>query len=149
MIATHIGTINECCTALKIDHDGLVSDNDPMHVTLYISPKGLSKLSNDITEWIKLDTPLILTGKLNKKVVTGMPSDIRTPVVKMEVSIGALVLKHHPDLQGRSIGIVVRHVNEWMGKLFVENMADNEANIEFFIQSIDILKVLGLPSNLI
>ena len=142
LVATHVGAIEDCVVALKIDSTGLVSENSIMHVTLYISPNGKSRKSNDITEWKVLDNPMILSGVLGTKVVTGMTSDVHTPVLKLPVSIGDLVLKHHPVLKGKNVGIVVNYVKEWMGKQFVENEDSNRANIEFFIQSIDLTKLI-------
>ena len=138
LLITHFGSYKDCCSAVKVDPDGKVkSENEVMHITLFISQSGNARQSNLITEWQPLPTLLELQGTLDVKKVMGMKAEPPPPVIKNEVSIGQLVMKHHPHLKGKQIGIMVAHVNKWMSKQFVVNLEGNKANIEFFISNAD------------
>lgn len=137
MIATHIGNYNDLCIALKLDTStGLVSENETPHITLHVSQAGNARLSNQITEWTFLDAPIELKGKLNVKKVTGIKEEPVKPIEKQQVSLGELVLKHHPHLKGKEIGSAVEKVKDWMAKQFVVNEDGNRANIEYFIENL-------------
>lgn len=38
------------------------SNNKNKHVTVAVGPGGAAKMSNDLTEWVPLDVPIILSG---------------------------------------------------------------------------------------
>ncbi|KAJ3011164.1 hypothetical protein HKX48_006988 [Thoreauomyces humboldtii] len=123
-----------------VDPVVLHSDNDVPHVTLHVAPDGRAHRSNAIVDWVPLTDPFTIAGTVTEKHVTGLrvekgPSQMK----KHDVSLGDLVLKHHgAALQGRQIGFVVQHVEEWMAKTFIENLGQNAANIEFHIQGLDV-----------
>ncbi len=136
LTATHVGRLNSC-VAIKIDSCNLKSENTNMHITLFISSDGNARHSNEITEWILLEEPIVLKARLDVKFTTSLKLEPGPVIVKSPVSLGELVIRHHPHLKGKEIGLVVKHVQQWMSKLFVDNLESNRASIEFFIQKLD------------
>lgn len=65
--ATHIGYLDDKVVAVKID-TAMKTQNSFPHVTLAVNRKngGTPFLSNKITEWKKLETPIHLEGKLSE-----------------------------------------------------------------------------------
>jgi hypothetical protein len=139
--ATHIGSVPNCVTALKIDPENLVSENQVMHVTLFISPEGNSKQSNSINDWQPLETALELQGSLVNVYKLGPKKEIVPPMEKKDISIGELVKRRFPDLHGRDIGLAVRFIQDWMEKTFIENLDSNRAMIEWKIQTLTIEEI--------
>ncbi|TPX60327.1 hypothetical protein PhCBS80983_g01852 [Powellomyces hirtus] len=140
------GQIADKVTAVKVEADSdstLVSDNETPHITLAVAPGAKAQASNTITQWIPLATPFVISGTIQEKGVIGLKTE-RGPaqMKKKDVSIGELIKKHHPKLQGRQIGLVVKHVEEWMEKTFIENLQQNCANIEWHIQGLDTTKLV-------
>ncbi|KAI8928263.1 hypothetical protein BC831DRAFT_500251 [Entophlyctis helioformis] len=144
MVATHVGEISDTVRAVRVSPPAgsttpLLSTNAVLHVTLGISPSGTARQSNDIGEWSPLASPLTLRGTVAVVMITDVKlagrGASRASVVAKDVSIGDLVRKHHPHLAGKEIGAAVRVVDDWMSKTFMENLAENRANIEYFIQS--------------
>ena len=113
-----------------------------MHITLFISPNGNAHQSNEITDWIPMEEPLVLTAKLDVKFTTSLKFEPKAVIVKSPVSLGELVIRYHPNLKGKEIGLAVKHVQQWMSKLFVDNLESNRANIEYFIQKMDTKSLL-------
>ncbi|KAJ3412944.1 hypothetical protein HDV05_008732 [Chytridiales sp. JEL 0842] len=115
-----------------------LSLNETPHITIAVSHGCQAKESNDIQAWTALPAPhLILLGTLSHKIVTGIqrpPSAL--PQKPKEVSIGSLVLKHHPHLKGKEVGKAVGFVQKWMDKGFMDNAEANRARIEFFVSNL-------------
>ena len=143
MTATHFGIYNDNCMAVKLDAAGLKSENETIHITLYISQSGNARQSNLITEWKSLPEPITLNGILDVKKVIGMKSALPPAIIKNEVSIGQLVMKHHPHLKGKEIGMMVDFVKRWMLQQFVVNLDENQANIEYFVSTADFSRVVA------
>lgn len=63
--ATHLG-FNQHCYAVKIE--GFYSDNSNKHITLLVNRmnNGKPKMSNEISNWVKLYKIIELTGKLTE-----------------------------------------------------------------------------------
>ncbi|KAI8820569.1 uncharacterized protein EV422DRAFT_567993 [Fimicolochytrium jonesii] len=139
------GTLPDKVTAVKVEHAHdptlKLSENDTPHITLHVRTGGKAADSNLIAHWDPLSEPFTLTGHITQIHITGLNTDTPTPQKKKEVSIGDLVKKHHPGLQGRQIGQAVAHVSEWMEKGFMENLSSNRAYIEWYIQGMDVGKV--------
>ena len=136
MVVTHFGQVQGKVQALLIQSDTILSFNEKMHITLAISQQGQSKDSNDITEWTVVEQ-LDLQGTLQEVKRWGHQQEKAVAPVKQPVSIGEIVMKHHPHLQGSFIGKACKRVEEWMGKTFMENSLTNKPNIEWYIQSMD------------
>ena len=142
-IATHYGSIEDIVSAVKVDGPTLVAENETMHVTLYVSEKGTSAQSNSITNWQVLPTNISLKGTYEKQSVFGIKKEPKEQEMKKEVSIGNLVLKHHPNLVGSKIGIVVKSIHDWMARTCIENSDSNKASLEFYIQNICIEDIVN------
>ena len=63
--ATHVGRLDDKVVAVKVD-TGLFTFNKNPHITIAVNRKNGGKpvMSNQITEWTKLDKPIMLKGKL-------------------------------------------------------------------------------------
>ncbi|KAI9101388.1 hypothetical protein DFS34DRAFT_468711 [Phlyctochytrium arcticum] len=151
--AVAIGEIKNTVQALKVtaadQGSVLCTLNDTPHITLAVSPTGKARESNNIDIWEPLGNPVILQGTLREIHVTGLKMErglsglASAQLKKREVSIGGLVKKHHPGLHGRAIGLAVAAVEEWMAKTFIENLGQNSATIEWFVQGLDIQALVG------
>ena len=141
MTVTHFGEIEGRVQAVRITKSGkskhpIITTNAVPHITLQISTTGVSRDSNDITEWKPVEQ-FEVCGTLQNTMITDLvrrPSEAQTANA---VSVGSLVMKHHPTLKGKSIGVVCRRVEDWMSKTFIENLETNRSMIEWFIQSLD------------
>jgi hypothetical protein len=131
-----------------------ISLNANPHITVAVAHGAQAKESNDITTWIPFDAepnsetqePLILQGHLSYKKVIGIQgrnSNNPAQTKPKEVSLGKLVMKHHPHLKGSEIGQAVKAVEEWMEKTFMDNSEANKACIELFVTNLDV-GALGL-----
>ena len=147
IIATHFGIYRDTCVAVKLDSTRLRSENETMHITLYISQNGSARQSNLITEWQRLPEPITLMGTLNVKKVTGIKTEPPPPIVKSEVSIGQLVIKYHPRLKGKEIGIMVDFVKRWMSQQLFVNLKGNRANIEYFVSTTNFSQIVAEQTN--
>ncbi|TPX72948.1 hypothetical protein SpCBS45565_g00357 [Spizellomyces sp. 'palustris'] len=139
---TAVGELQDKVTAVKVEAvpgGVLLSDNAIPHITLAVAPVGRARESNLIVTWRALDQPFVVSGTIMEKVVTGLKME-RNPsqLPKRDVSIGSLIKKHHSQLRGRDIGAAVSLVEEWMGKTFIENLGQNAAVIEWYIQGLDL-----------
>ncbi|KAJ3181727.1 hypothetical protein HDU87_000745 [Geranomyces variabilis] len=114
-----------------------LSENTNPHITLHVAPGHKPHLSNAITDWRPLPTAITLRGTIAEKHVFGLRVEKHPPQRRQEVSIGELVKRHHPALVGADVGKAVRAVHEWMEKTFMENLGQNRANIECFVQGMD------------
>ncbi|KAI9202873.1 uncharacterized protein BJ171DRAFT_444054 [Polychytrium aggregatum] len=147
MQAVAVGSIEDKVMAVRVEsvpgERPIQSKNEVPHITLYVHPDTRAKTSNDITEWQLLETPLRLEGRVGEKVLTGMANKAKSQTAKA-VSIGDLILKHHPTAKGPAIGKLVAEVERWMSKGFVENSEGNRAEIELFIvQHLDARDITG------
>lgn len=116
-----------------------LSENASPHVTLAVAPGAKAAQSNAISTWTPLPAPLRLCGRLAEHRVTGLkPAHPHPPQRKRDVSIGELVMKHHPGIGGPAVGRAVQRVEAWMAKTFMENLGQNRANIEHFVQGMDV-----------
>ncbi|KAJ3162694.1 hypothetical protein HDU86_003667 [Geranomyces michiganensis] len=115
-----------------------LSENSNPHITLFVAPGSRPHLSNAIAEWHPLAAPLPLRGTVAEKHVMGLHVEKQPPQRRRDVSIGELVKRHHPALVGAEVGRAVRKVEEWMAKTFIENLGQNRANIEWFVQGMDV-----------
>jgi hypothetical protein len=146
--ATHIGTLPNIVTALKIEPQNLVSENEVMHVTLFVSPVGNSKQANSIVQWEPLGVPLEIQGTVMNVYKLGPKKEVVPPMEKKEVSIGELVKLRFPNLQGREIGKAVRFIQDWMEKTFIENLDSNRALIEWKIQTLTMEEIQAADCSL-
>jgi hypothetical protein len=144
--ATHYGEIEGKVQAVKVEGPSIVSWNATIHITLYVSDSGSSKLSNSITNWEALPEPILLHGVYDQKVAIGSSTEKLPPEKKKDVSIGNLVKTRFPTLDGPQIGVLVRHVQDWMDKTFIENANNNRALIEYYIQTVDAEQILNKPN---
>ena len=141
--ASHFGFLDGLVSAVKVQGETLVSENQNMHITLYVSPTGSSKLSNKITNWEELPVMISLSGEYRKDVRYGIKRDSEEPQIRQEISVGTLVLKHHPHLTGKNVGQVVKFVKQWMNSTCTENIESNKALVEMHIERLcinDIIK---------
>lgn len=62
---THIGRLDDKVVAVKVDTELFTFNKNP-HITLAVNRKNGGKpvMSNNITEWTKLDKPIVLKGKI-------------------------------------------------------------------------------------
>ncbi|KAL2913651.1 hypothetical protein HK105_206811 [Polyrhizophydium stewartii] len=121
----------------------LVTCKPTAYVTLCVAPRGIARQALDISAWQPIGEPVPLTGTLEHVMIMDLkPAPPRAAVTPKDVSIGALVKKHHPELRGRMIGAACAVIEQWMSKTFIENLEANRANIEFFILSPDFAALL-------
>ncbi|KAK6093517.1 hypothetical protein MT418_006128 [Batrachochytrium dendrobatidis] len=150
MLATGFGEVHGRAQAVRVESSALscitASANSTMYITLCVSSTGALNDPSEITNWNTIQ-PLELYGTLERVMITDLKSS-RTQGgssgslsqfdgnnVPKQVSIGVLVKKHHPTLQGKQVGKACEAVNLWMSKTFIENLENNRAEIEFYIQS--------------
>ncbi|XJO75368.1 hypothetical protein BDV3_006060 [Batrachochytrium dendrobatidis] len=150
MLATGFGEVHGRAQAVRVESNALscitASANSTMYITLCVSSTGALNDPSEITNWNTIQ-PLELYGTLERVMITDLKSS-RTQGgssgslsqfdgnnVPKQVSIGVLVKKHHPTLQGKQVGKACEAVNLWMSKTFIENLENNRAEIEFYIQS--------------
>ncbi|KAJ3119035.1 hypothetical protein HDU96_003210 [Phlyctochytrium bullatum] len=118
-----------------------LSTNAVPHITLAVAVGAHARESNDIKDWEPLFEPLILSGTIGEKKLVGLKGRGQSGVnaKPKEVSLGGLVMKHHPGLKGQEIGKAVRAVEKWMAKTFMDNLAQNSAAIELFITNLKVV----------
>ncbi|KAJ1559707.1 hypothetical protein HK405_009623 [Cladochytrium tenue] len=114
-----------------------------LHVVVYVAAGAKAREAERIAEWVPLAQPVELSATVALQRATGLrrtaaagagAGDAGRP---REVSIGDLVMRHHPQLKGRQIGVAVRVVREWMEKTFIENLTQNAALVEAFVSNLD------------
>ncbi|KAI8903515.1 hypothetical protein EDD86DRAFT_214629 [Gorgonomyces haynaldii] len=126
----------ECVQALQVKLVDIKSENTVPHITMFLSPTGRAKQSNDILNWQPIE-PLALGGIIRTHFLLGNKRQ-KTVQAKKPVSLGQLVKKHHPHLTGPDIGRAVQKVEQWMCKGFLENSLQNQPNIEFYVQTMSL-----------
>ncbi|KAJ3239378.1 hypothetical protein HDU81_006056 [Chytriomyces hyalinus] len=120
--------LNEDDTAVQL------TTNKTPHCTIYVGIGAKAMESNLITDWTTLDPAIPLEGIITEKKVTGKKiTTVATPKKPAEVSIGALVKKHHAHLQGKEIGEVVLTVQAWMATSQIDNASHNTVQIEKYV----------------
>ncbi|KAJ3193925.1 hypothetical protein HDU67_004951, partial [Dinochytrium kinnereticum] len=119
-----------------------LSLNANPHITIAVAVGAKGRDSNDIKTWDPLPNPFFLSGILGERKLVGLKGRGGQPgnTKPKDVSLGGLVMKHHPSLKGREVGKAVGAVEKWMAKTFMDNLAQNAAAIELFITN---LKVIG------
>ncbi|KAJ3155067.1 hypothetical protein HDU89_007257 [Geranomyces variabilis] len=146
--AVALGETPGVVTAVLVSHPSSVlhsppnpppplSENANPHITLHVAPGHKPHHSNAITDWRPLPAAITLRGVIAEKHVIGLRVEKHPPQRRQEVSIGELVKRYHPALVGAEVGKAVRVVHEWMEKTFMENLGQNRANIECFVQGMD------------
>ncbi|KAJ3195961.1 hypothetical protein HK101_010554 [Irineochytrium annulatum] len=148
-----VGTaVSKGVLAVKVEHKPSgpeeapvrLSANATAHITVAVAVGSHSREVNNITEWTPLESAeeLILTGVLTENKLIGLKGKMGVTSLaqqpKKEVSLGALVQKHHPTLMGKEIGKAVAVVQAWMEKTFMENLSQNLAHIELFVTNLQI-----------
>ncbi|KAH6562277.1 hypothetical protein BASA83_005080 [Batrachochytrium salamandrivorans] len=152
MTATDVGEVPNCLRAIRVAPSGglstmpIVSLTSSMQVVLCVSPTCVLSEPNTIETWTPLSEPFEVSGSLSYVMIKNLKSLLpvigsdgtllkRNSMTPKDVSIGALITKYYPLLKGRQIGAACQVVNDWMSKTFMENIENNRADIEFFIQS--------------
>ncbi|KAJ3107353.1 hypothetical protein HDU97_004234 [Phlyctochytrium planicorne] len=116
-----------------------LSVNAVPHITIAVAVGAHGRESNDVKEWVELQEPFVLSGIVSEKKLVGLKGRSQPGNSKpKEVSLGALVMKHHPSLKGKEIGRAVTSVEKWMAKTFMDNLAQNSAAIEMFISNLKV-----------
>ncbi|KAI8855285.1 hypothetical protein BC829DRAFT_485782 [Chytridium lagenaria] len=117
-----------------------ISTNAIAHITIAVAVGAHGRQSNDIKDWTRVDKPFILTGVVGERRLVGLKGRGQGGNTKpKEVSVGGLVMKHHPALKGKDIGKAVGLVEKWMSKTFMDNLAQNAAAIELFITNLKVI----------
>lgn len=138
---TAIGDIYGKVQAVSVDFDdgsdAPFTANTVPHVTLYLAihQGAKAKESNEILNWSPIE-PFTISGTFKEKFIWGVrgiqAQDENTPKA---ISIGELILKHHPYLIGRRIGEAIQKVTSWMANQGVKNDPKNASRVENFIAS--------------
>jgi len=121
--------------AMAVKVEGVLSTNKIPHVTLAVAPHGKPKNSNDIKEWMPMPK-IPLSGVVKEWKVTGLKEnkkEISKKTTTRKLNIGSIVLKIHPQVNGKTVGSAVQSVLTWMKEKGLEGTEDNEAVIEAFI----------------
>ena len=95
-----------------------------------------SKIINNIISSSENIDYIALNGKLDYKKLVGLKGKEGLNESRQkpkDISIGTLIKKHHPHLQGPSIGKAVAEVESWMERTFIENEEKNASSVESFI----------------
>ncbi|ORY36296.1 hypothetical protein BCR33DRAFT_479951 [Rhizoclosmatium globosum] len=118
-----------------------ISTNETPHVTMYVGAGCKAKESNFITEWTVLDPPIPVDGVITEKKVYGLKNTKPVEQKAKDISIGGLIKQYHPHLKGKEVGEVVKKVQEWMDKTYMDNSSHNAPEVELFISNLVFEKV--------
>ncbi|KAJ3393768.1 hypothetical protein HDU92_007513 [Lobulomyces angularis] len=86
---------------------------------------------------------IFVYGQMNEVFKIGLKNSKLTKSTSnsqmpQEIKFGEVVLKHHPNLKGKQIGIVIEEIKDYLSRTFMENKLINKPYIESFVFNLDL-----------